>query len=307
MSLRARTPLPRRKPPSSEPAGLPARKRPGMIKSDAVRAGILSLLFLLVLLGIWHIATLPKEKAAIASDEYSKLMGKGAVRTSGFPTPVQMGQTALRHLSDPFYDRGPNDKGIGIQLGYSLARVGLGFALAALVAIPLGFVIGMSPLIYRALDPFIQLLKPISPLAWMPLALYTIKDSSVSGIFVIFICSVWPMLINTAFGVANVRREWLNVAKTLEVHPVRKAFQLILPAAAPTILTGMRISMGIAWLVIVAAEMLVGGTGIGYFVWNEWNNLSLTNVIFAIQIIGVVGMLLDLVFGRLQKLVTYVE
>ena len=141
----------------------------------------------------------------------------------------------------------------------------------------------------------------------MPLALYTIKDASLSSIFVIFICSIWPMLINTAFGVASVKREWLNVARTLEVNPVRKALQVILPAAAPTILTGMRISMGIAWLVIVAAEMLVGGTGIGYFVWNEWNNLSLSNVIFAILIIGVVGMLLDLGFGALQKAVTYVE
>ena len=141
----------------------------------------------------------------------------------------------------------------------------------------------------------------------MPLALYTIKDSSVSGIFVIFICSLWPMLLNTAFGVASVRRDWLNVARTLEVDPVRKAFQVILPAAAPTILTGMRISMGIAWLVIVAAEMLVGGTGIGYFVWNEWNNLSLPNVIFAILTIGLVGMALDWIFGRLQKGVTYVE
>jgi nitrate/nitrite transport system permease protein len=183
----------------------------------------------------------------------------------------------------------------------------LGYLLAALVAIPLGFVIGMSPLLYRALDPFIQVLKPISPLAWMPLALYTIKDSAASGIFVIFICSVWPMLINTAFGVAGVRREWLNVARTLEVQPLRKALQVILPAAAPTILTGMRISMGIAWLVIVAAEMLVGGTGIGYFVWNEWNNLSLPNVIFAILTIGLVGMLLDQVFARAQKAVTYAE
>jgi nitrate/nitrite transport system permease protein len=283
------------------------RRRTGMIKSEALRAGILSLTFLLVLLGVWHVATLPKEQAASANDEYARLMGKGAVKTTGFPTPAQMGETALKHLSDPFYDKGPNDKGIGIQLGFSLARVGLGFVLAALLAIPLGFVIGMSPLIYRALDPFIQVLKPISPLAWMPLALYTIKDSSISGIFVIFICSVWPMLISTAFGVAAVRREWLNVARTLEVNPVRKALQVILPAAAPTIMTGMRISMGIAWLVIVAAEMLVGGTGIGYFVWNEWNNLSLTNVIFAILMIGLVGMLLDLLFGRLQKLVTYAE
>ena len=218
-----------------------------------------------------------------------------------------MGATVVKNLADPFYDNGPNDKGIAIQLGHSLLRVGLGFGLAALLAIPLGFLIGMSPMLYRALDPFIQVLKPISPLAWMPLALYTIKDSSISGIFVIFICSVWPMLINTAFGVAGVRREWLNVAKTLEVSRLRLAFEVILPAAAPTILTGMRISMGIAWLVIVAAEMLVGGTGIGYFVWNEWNNLSLTNVIFAILMIGIVGMLLDLLFARAQKAISYVE
>ena len=230
-----------------------------------------------------------------------------ARKSEGFPTPAQLGATILAHLREPFYDRGANDKGIGIQLGYSLARVAAGYLAAMLVAIPLGFLIGMSPLLYRALNPFIQVLKPISPLAWMPIALYTIKDSSVSGVFVIFICSIWPMLINTAYGVGAVRRDWLAVAKTLEVRPLRKAFQVILPAAAPTILTGMRISIGIAWLVIVAAEMLVGGTGIGYFVWNEWNNLSLTNVIFAILVIGVVGMVLDLLFGALQKAVTYAE
>ena len=231
----------------------------------------------------------------------------GTGKSTGFPTLGQVGTTFVKQLSNPFYDNGPNDKGVAIQLAYSLARVALGFLLACVVAIPLGFLIGMSPLMRQAFDPFIQLLKPISPLAWMPLALYTIKDSSVSGVFVIFICSVWPMLINTAFGVSSVKREWINVASTLEVRPLRKAFQVILPAAAPTILTGMRISMGIAWLVIVAAEMLVGGTGIGYFVWNEWNNLSLTNVIFAIVVIGVAGMLLDLAFAQLQKAVTYVE
>ena len=280
------------------------------------KAALLSVLILLLLIGIWHTATLPQTigpvtKMTAAEAEYAKLMGKstssGGTKASDFPTPAQMGETAIKSLSDPFYDKGPNDKGIGIQIGYSLARVGLGFLFAALIAIPLGFVIGMSPLLYKAFDPFIQVLKPISPLAWMPIALYTIKDSSISGIFVIFICSVWPMLINTAFGVSGVRREWLNVAKTLEVAPLRRAFLVILPAAAPTILTGMRISMGIAWLVIVAAEMLVGGTGIGYFVWNEWNNLSLTSVIFAILMIGVVGMILDMAFARLQKAVTYAE
>jgi nitrate/nitrite transport system permease protein len=275
----------------------------------SVLAAGLSAAFLALFLGIWHLATLPKQSAApsAADSEYAKLMGKGASKSAGFPTLTQMREAALTQLADPFYDRGPNDKGIGIQIAHSLGRVAAGFALAMLLAVPLGFAIGMSPLLYQALDPFIQVLKPISPLAWMPIALYTIKDSSISGVFVIFICSVWPMLINTAFGVASVRRDWLNVARTLEVSPLRKAFFVILPSAAPTILTGMRISIGIAWLVIVAAEMLVGGTGIGYFVWNEWNNLNLTNVIFAILVIGIVGMALDFLIGRLQRAVTYVE
>ena len=289
-----------------------------MQKSLNFRAGLLSLLLLVCLLGLWHLATLGGMQAAAPATmtpeqiEYAKLMGKPVDATpvaakSGFPTLAVMGRTVVHHLSEPFYDRGPNDKGIGLQLAYSLGRVGVGYLLAALVAIPLGFVIGMSPLIYKALDPFIQVLKPISPLAWMPLALYTIKDSAASGIFVIYICSLWPMLINTAFGVAGVRCEWLNVARTLEVSPLRRAFEVILPAAAPTILTGMRISMGIAWLVIVAAEMLVGGTGIGYFVWNEWNNLSITNVIIAILTIGVVGMLLDQILARFTRMVTFPE
>jgi nitrate/nitrite transport system permease protein len=296
-----------------------------LLNSMQARAALLSLLMLLTMLALWHASTAPRAVVAAPAAavqltpeqiEYAKLMGKDPValaagapaqKSDGFPTPMQMGQAIMTNLADPFYDNGPNDKGIGIQLAHSLGRVGLGFLIAAAVAIPLGFLIGMSPLVYKALDPFIQVLKPISPLAWMPLALYTIKDSSISGIFVIFICSVWPMLINTAFGVAGVRRDWLNVAKTLEVSPLRKAFQVILPAAAPTIFTGMRISMGIAWLVIVAAEMLVGGTGVGYFVWNEWNNLALTNVIFAILVIGVVGMLLDALFAQAQRAVTYVD
>ena len=277
---------------------------------------MVSFLILVFFLGAWQLSSqgpsigaATKVGATAEEIEYQKMMGKdpGASKSTGFPPPVEVAKAVLKQLSNPFYDNGPNDKGIGIQLAHSLGRVGLGFALAVLVALPLGFLIGMSPLMQKAFDPFIQVLKPISPLAWMPLALYTLKDSSISGIFVIFICSVWPMLINTAFGVASVKREWLNVANTLEVNPLRKAFLVILPAAAPTIVTGMRISMGSAWLVIVAAEMLVGGTGIGYFVWNEWNNLSLVNVIFAVLVIGVVGMLLDMAFSKLQKGVSYVE
>ena len=277
------------------------------VVSDRTRAFIIAALLLVVFLGAWHIATAPTGGALKVDEEYAKLVGAAAAtgQKSAFPTPADFFKALSGHLSDPFFDNGPNDKGLGIQLAYSIARVAAGFGLAALVAVPLGFLIGMSRVIYASLDPFIQVLKPISPLAWMPLALFTLKDSSVSAIFVIFICSVWPMLINTAFGVASVRREWLDVARTLEVGPIRKAFLVILPAAAPTIMTGMRISIGIAWLVIVAAEMLVGGTGIGYFVWNEWNNLSIANILTAILLIGMVGMLLDAGFGRLQRLVTY--
>jgi nitrate/nitrite transport system permease protein len=276
---------------------------------NAWGAPLLSLVILGVFLAIWHAGTKQEAAKQVVDSEYAKLVGNAAAtgQKSALPSPADVGRTLWQHLNDPFYDKGPNDKGIGIQLAYSVARVAVGYLLAALVAIPVGFLIGMSPLVYRALDPFIQVLKPISPLAWMPLALFTLKDSSISAIFVIFICSVWPMLINTAFGVASVRREWLNVARTLEVGPFRKAFRVILPAAAPTIMTGMRISIGIAWLVIVAAEMLVGGTGIGYFVWNEWNNLSIANIISGILAIGLVGMLLDFMLARLTKLVTFPE
>ena len=204
--------------------------------SLGLRASLLSLLIFAAIIGLWQIATLPTAASGPAVDpEYAKLVGNAAATggKSSIPTPADIAVTIWGHLTDPFYVRGSNDKGIGIQLAYSLGRVLLGFGLAAIVAVPLGFLIGMSPLVYRALDPFIQILKPVSPLAWMPLALYTIKDSAISSIFVIFICSVWPMLINTAFGVASVRKEWLNVVRTLEVGPFRTAFKVILPAAAP--------------------------------------------------------------------------
>ena len=276
--------------------------------SIGMRAAVVTVAIFVAFVLAWHIATQGSGPVAQMDPEYAKLMGKTATQgTSAMPGPLDVASKLWEHLRQPFYDRGPNDKGVGIQLAFSIARVGIGYLLAVAFAIPIGFLIGMSPLMSRALDPFIQVLKPISPLAWMPLALYTIKDSSLSSIFVIFICSLWPMMINTAFGVAAVRKEWLNVARTLEVGTFRRAFTIILPAAAPTILTGMRISIGIAWLVIVAAEMLVGGTGIGYFVWNEWNNLSITNVITAILLIGLVGMVLDQILARLTRLVTFPE
>lgn len=276
-----------------------------MTNSLAFRATLLSMVLLLVLLGIWE-AMNQAPDATKALTEYERLMG-GADEEARVPPPSAVIKLAAEELGNPFYDAGPNDKGIGIQLAYSLYRVLTGFFFAALIAIPVGFLIGMSPLMHRALNPFIQVLRPISPLAWMPLALFIIKDSEASSIFVIFICSIWPMLINTAFGVANVREDWINVARTHELKPLKTAIQVILPAAAPTILTGMRISIGIAWLVIVAAEMLVGGTGIGYYVWNEWNNLDLASVIFSILMIGLVGMLLDLALSFASRLVEYQE
>jgi nitrate/nitrite transport system permease protein len=279
-----------------------------MSRSLTLRAALVSLTIFVLFIAAWHVATMGSGPAVPMDPEYAKLVGATASQgKSAMPGPLDVWWKIWEHLKHPFYDRGANDKGIGIQLAYSIARVMTGYLLAVLAAIPIGFLIGMSPIMSRALDPFIQVLKPISPLAWMPLALYTIKDSQLSSIFVIFICSLWPMMINTAFGVAAVRKEWLNVARTLEVGTIRRAFTIILPAAAPTILTGMRISIGIAWLVIVAAEMLVGGTGIGYFVWNEWNNLSITNVIVAILVIGIVGMILDQLLARATRLVTFPE
>jgi len=275
------------------------------VASLNARAMLVSLVILLVLGGLWEALNQPPP-ASKQLTEYELMMG-AADQQARVPPPSKVLAHAWKELSNPFYDAGPNDKGIGIQLAYSLYRVITGFVAAALVAIPLGFVIGMSPLMHRALNPFIQVLRPISPLAWMPLALFVIRDSEQSAIFVIFICSIWPMLINTAFGVANVRSDWVNVARTHELSQLQTAFQVILPAAAPTILTGMRISIGIAWLVIVAAEMLVGGTGIGYYVWNEWNNLDLNSVIFSILMIGIIGMLLDMALGTVARLVEYEE
>jgi nitrate/nitrite transport system permease protein len=225
----------------------------------------------------------------------------------GLPGPLAVAATAAEMLANPFYNNGPNDKGIGLQLAASLGRMAIGYLAASLVAILLGVVLGLSPALYRAVNPYIQVLKPISPLAWMPLFLYTIKDSAQAAVLVIFMSSVWPTLANTAFGVASIKRDYLNVAAILQLSWPRRLLTVILPAAAPAIVAGLRISVGSAWVAIVAAEMLIGGTGIGYFVWNEWNNLALTSVIFAIVAIGLIGVLLDAGLGRLSRALAYTE
>ena len=228
-------------------------------------------------------------------------------KSKGLPGPLAVARTAAEMISNPFYDNGPNDKGIGLQLLASLGRLAFGYIAASLVAIVLGVTLGLSPILYRAVNPYIQVLKPISPLAWMPLFLYTIKDSAQAAVLVIFMSSLWPTLANTAFGVASIKRDYLQVAAILQLSWPRSLITVILPAAAPAIVAGLRISIGSAWVAIVAAEMLIGGTGIGYFVWNEWNNLALTSVIFAILASGLIGVLLDAGLGRLSRRLAYSE
>ena len=222
----------------------------------------------------------------------------------GMPTASKTLEEFWWWITHPFFDNGPNDLGIGWNLLISLRRVAIGYILASLVAVPLGILIGISPVAYKAFNPYVQLLKPVSPLAWLPLGLYILRDSEQTGVFIIFISSIWPTLINTAFGVANVDKDYLDVANTIGASKLRTIVKVIIPAALPNIVSGLRISMGIAWLVIVAAEMLLG-TGLGYFIWNEWNNLYIPNILVAIFIIGLVGLLLDSLFAALEKFVAF--
>lgn len=229
---------------------------------------------------------------------------RAEIFAKGMPTASKTIQELFWWLSHPFFNNGPNDLGIGWNLLISLRRVAIGYVLASAIAIPLGILIGMSPVASKGFNAYIQLLKPISPLAWLPLGLYILRDSEQTGVFIIFISSIWPTLINTSFGVANVNKDYLDVAKTLGASRWRTIFKVIIPAALPNILSGLRISMGIAWLVIVAAEMLLG-TGLGYFIWNEWNNLYIPNILVAIFIIGLVGLILDSIFAAAEKFVTF--
>lgn len=216
-----------------------------------------------------------------------------SAQVAEFPGPLPTWQAAVALFSDPFYDNGPNDQGIGWNVLASLQRVGIGFGLAAAVGIPLGFAIGRFDFLRTATDPVISLLRPVSPLAWLPIGLLVFKDANLSAIWVIFICSVWPMIINTAAGVRAVPQDYLNVARVLDLPESKVITKIFLPAVLPHILTGVRLSVGTAWLVIVAAEMLTGGIGIGFWVWDEWNNLKVEHIVIAIFVIGIVGLLLE--------------
>jgi nitrate/nitrite transport system permease protein len=221
------------------------------------------------------------------------------------PGPMATLKVLWTLVSNPFYDNGPNDKGIGIQLGSSLLRVFAGFGLGSLVAIPAGVLIGASETCRKLFYPLVQLLRPVSPLAWFPLGLAVFKHAGEATIFVIFITSLWPTLINTAFGVASVPDDHRNVARAFAFSKTKYLMKILIPFSLPHILTGLRLSIGVAWLVIVAGEMLSGGIGIGFFVWDSWNALSLERVMSAILLIGIIGLLLDRGFDMIAKRFSY--
>ncbi len=222
-------------------------------------------------------------------------------KSTTFPGPLETFDAAVKLFADPFYRKGPNDQGIGWNILFSLQRVGVGFGLAALVGIPLGFVIGRFEFASRMVSLLISLLKPVSPLAWLPIGLLVFKSANPAAIWTIFICSIWPMVVNTAVGVQRVPEDYLNVARVLKLSEWKVITKILLPAVLPYVLTGVRLSVGTAWLVIVAAEKLTGGVGIGFWVWDEWNNLNVKHIIIAIFVIGVVGLLLEWALISLAK------
>ncbi|MGN7972773.1 nitrate ABC transporter permease [Serratia sp. 22264] len=251
---------------------------------NAFRRAVPAVLGLVLILVVWQIA---------------------ALNSKGFPTPVATWQAALTLFADPFYSAGPNDQGIGWNVLASLQRVATGFGLAALVGIPAGFLLGRFAFLANMLNPIISLLRPVSPLAWLPIGLLLFQRAEPASTWTIFICSIWPMILNTAEGVARIPQDYLNVARVLKLSEWTVMRKILFPAVLPYVLTGVRLSIGIAWLVIVAAEMLTGGVGIGFWIWNEWNNLNVENIIIAIIVIGVVGLLLEQGLMLLAKRFSY--
>ena len=267
--------------PPSAPSGKETRAGTGGGTSGSVGSETLLTLLKTVLppligfalfIGIWYLATL---------------------KASGLPGPVQTWKAATILFADPFYSNGPNDQGIGWNILSSLKRVAIGFGIAALVGIPLGFILGRFRFMNDMINPLISLLRPVSPLAWLPIGLLVFQKADPAATWTIFICSIWPMIINTAVGVQRVPQDYINVARVLALSEWKIVTKILFPAVLPYMLTGIRLSIGTAWLVIVAAEMLTGGVGIGFWVWDEWNNLKVEHIIIAIFVIGIVGLLLE--------------
>jgi nitrate/nitrite transport system permease protein len=228
-------------------------------------------------------------------------------KVKGVPGPWAVLEKARTELAEAFVKKGTNDHGIGYLVMYTVSRFATGFLAASVVAIMLGILLGLNKVLFRAVNPYIQILKPISPLAWMPLLLYTVKDPKWTAVLVVFMAALWPTLATTAFGVNSLRKDYLHVAAILQLSWIKRLFKVILPGAAPTIVNGLRISFGSALVAVVPAEMLLGELGVGYLSWIEWNNLDIAGVIFAILVVGLVGVILDSGFNKLAGLVTYQE
>ena len=265
------------------------------MNSELVKKIVLPLIVLAVVIQIWSGIAQVVEDFPTPSDTYIAAVGGETSNGDEFEGV----------FADPFYIENEDDKGIFWQVIASLERVFMGFALAIIVGVPVGLFIGMSKNASYAFEPFIQIFKPVSPLAWLPLLLFIFQDINLTAVSTIFITSIWPIIINTALGVKSVNKDYMNVAKVLRFTPLEKVTKIILPVATPFIFTGMRLSLGIAWLVIVAAEMLTGGIGIGFWIWDEYNNLAYHNIILGIIIVGVVGFILDLIMGKIANFFDY--
>jgi nitrate/nitrite transport system permease protein len=292
------------------------------MKSSTQPAWIISLVILGVFLLGWHLVTVQPafDPAGLSEEQLQGLEFKGDIvrtgdggyrynpdKSRGIPGPLVVFKKTIDELSVAFEKKGTNDHGIAHLVRYTVTRFAAGFIAASVVAILVGVLIGLSPLLYRSLNPFIQVLKPISPLAWMPLMLYSVQDPTWTAILVVFMAALWPTIANTAFGVSTIRKDYLQVASLLQLSWWRRLLTVILPAAAPAIVAGLRISFGSALVAVVPAEMLLGELGVGYLTWIEWNNLDISGVMFAILIVGVVGVILDFGFNRLARLVSYAE
>jgi nitrate/nitrite transport system permease protein len=290
-------------------------------KSKGNPALISGFLLVIFLLG-WHFATIRPVFDPQGKSEEQLLMlefngdivqtdeGRFAwnpEKITGVPGPLAVLDKVKTELGEAFEKKGTNDHGIAYLVYYTVSRFAVGFLAASVVAILLGIFLGLNRVLFQAVNPFIQILKPISPLAWMPLLLYTVKDPRLTAILVVFMAAIWPTLATTAFGVNSLKKDYLHVAAILQLSWFKRLYKVILPGAAPTIVNGLRISFGSALVAVVPAEMLLGELGVGYLSWIEWNNLDISGVIFAILVVGMVGMILDSGFNRLAGLVTYQE
>lgn len=292
----------------------------GARKNAWLISGALLVLFLVS----WHLSTLRAafDPKGLTEDQLQMMEFNGDIvrmaeggyvwnpekeKVKGVPGPLAVLEKTRTELGEAFVKKGTNDHGIAYLVLYTVTRFGAGFLAASVVAVMFGVLLGLNKVLFQAVNPFIQILKPISPLAWMPLLLYTVKDPKWTAVLVVFMAAIWPTLATTAFGVNSLRKDYLHVAAILQLSWFKRLYKVILPGAAPTIVNGLRISFGSALVAVVPAEMLLGELGVGYLSWIEWNNLDIAGVIFAILVVGVVGVVLDSGFNKLAGLVTYQE